>query len=64
MFEGMSGPDGSLDPSDADFVDIIHTSAGSLGYYRALGHVDFYPNSGKASQPGCKGLYKEIMGNF
>lgn len=33
-----------LDPSDAEFVDVIHTCAGEAGYYEALGHVDFYPN--------------------
>lgn len=33
-----------LDPSDAEFVDVIHTCAGLLGFYEHLGHVDFYPN--------------------
>jgi len=42
-----------LDSTDADFVDVIHTCAGSLGFLRPLGHVDFYPNGGTFKQPGC-----------
>lgn len=62
MFEGSAGPESSLDKNDADFVDIIHSSAGSLGYMDPIGDVDFYPNNGKAHQPGCKGILKEMMG--
>lgn len=39
MFENMSDKDGTLDPTDADFVDVIHTCAGMLGYSKPLGHV-------------------------
>lgn len=42
-----------LDPSDAGFVDVVHTSAGSFGKIEALGHVDFYMNGG-ALQPACQ----------
>jgi hypothetical protein len=51
---------GRLDPSDAAFVDILHTAAGpilanppGLGFEAPIGHIDFYPNSGKPIQPGC-----------
>lgn len=42
-----------LDWNDALFVDVIHTCAGTLGFVSAVGHVDFYPNGGTATQPGC-----------
>lgn len=41
-----------LDPSDAKFVDVLHTGAGILGQWSPSGHVDFYMNGG-TSQPGC-----------
>ena len=45
--------------NDADFVDVIHTTGGSLvgdqglGMESAVGHADIYPNGGQ-SQPGCR----------
>lgn len=41
-----------LDPSDAKFVDVLHTGAGILGQWSPSGHADFYMNGG-TSQPGC-----------
>ncbi|XP_077287016.1 phospholipase A1 member A [Arctopsyche grandis] len=41
-----------LDPSDANFVDVLHTGAGILGQWGPNGHADFYLNGG-TSQPGC-----------
>ncbi|OWF43647.1 inactive pancreatic lipase-related protein 1-like [Mizuhopecten yessoensis] len=46
-----------LDPTDASFVDVIHSDSDSLsklgfGLDKALGHADFYPNGGE-KQPGC-----------
>lgn len=43
-----------LDASDAEFVQVLHTSGGSLGTSLKSGHADFYPNGGKAPQTNCK----------
>uniref|UniRef100_A0A1B6MCA6 Lipase domain-containing protein n=1 Tax=Graphocephala atropunctata TaxID=36148 RepID=A0A1B6MCA6_9HEMI len=48
-----SDPEGRLDPTDAQFVDVIHSAGGYVGYYKPCGHVDFYPNGGDPIQPGC-----------
>ncbi|XP_022835288.1 pancreatic lipase-related protein 2-like isoform X2 [Spodoptera litura] len=53
LFAGVH-PDQRLDPSDADFVDVIHTDAGIFGYKHPLGHADFFPNGGASPQPGCE----------
>lgn len=56
-FESMPLPV-RLDPTDAKFVDVIHTNVPSLrhpfgfGTGQILGDVDFYPNNGNG-QPGC-----------
>ncbi|XP_076346356.1 pancreatic triacylglycerol lipase-like [Tachypleus tridentatus] len=47
-----------IDPSDALFVDVIHSDAKTiflmgLGMSQTVGHVDFFPNDG-TNQPGCK----------
>uniref|UniRef100_A0AAY4EMN0 Triacylglycerol lipase n=1 Tax=Denticeps clupeoides TaxID=299321 RepID=A0AAY4EMN0_9TELE len=47
-----------LDPSDAKFVDVIHSDALpflpylGFGMSQAVGHIDFYPNGGD-HMPGC-----------
>jgi len=46
-----------IDPSDADFVNVIHTASGTLldgglAFTEPRGHADWYPNTGRG-QPGC-----------
>ncbi|XP_017131209.1 lipoprotein lipase [Drosophila elegans] len=41
-----------LTRQDADHVEVLHTSVGSYGFDRPLGHADFYANWG-SQQPGC-----------
>ncbi|XP_063621083.1 pancreatic triacylglycerol lipase-like isoform X1 [Cydia splendana] len=54
LFEDPKKPSTlTLDPSDAVFVDVIHTCSGALGVKESSGHADFYPNSGESPQPGC-----------
>lgn len=38
--------------TDANYVEVIHTNAGLLGFDLPIGHADFYPNFGRI-QPGC-----------
>ena len=52
----LRDPRDRLDPTDAQFVDVIHTCAGTIGFIRAIGHADFYPNGGSFRQPGCPAL--------
>ncbi|XP_055599514.1 inactive pancreatic lipase-related protein 1-like [Uranotaenia lowii] len=41
-----------LSPNDAQYVEVMYTAAGSLGFDLPLGHSNFFPNGGR-SQPGC-----------
>ncbi|KAG5864795.1 hypothetical protein JTB14_010648 [Gonioctena quinquepunctata] len=42
-----------LDPTDAKFVQVIHSCAFFLGFRKPLGHADYYPNGGEI-QPSCR----------
>ncbi|XP_055839590.1 pancreatic triacylglycerol lipase [Episyrphus balteatus] len=61
-FENCIGPEHHLDRTDAEFVDVIHSCAGVLGYKEPIGFVDFYPNGGDPPQPGCGQLFQVITG--
>ncbi|XP_065159167.1 pancreatic lipase-related protein 2 [Atheta coriaria] len=52
VFYSAANTTRDLDPSDAHFVDILHTNSGILGQWGPNGHADFYINGG-SSQPGC-----------
>ncbi|XP_031627080.1 lipase member H-A-like [Contarinia nasturtii] len=41
--------------SDANYVQVIHTSGGFLGVKHPIGHADFYPNFG-CVQPECASI--------
>ncbi|XP_040847709.1 pancreatic triacylglycerol lipase-like isoform X2 [Ochotona curzoniae] len=56
-----------LDPSDAQFVDVIHTDGApmipnlGLGMSQNVGHLDFFPNGGE-EMPGCqKNILSQIV---
>ncbi|XP_043407899.1 pancreatic lipase-related protein 3 [Chelonia mydas] len=56
LFEGTP-PKVRLDPTDARFVDVIHSNAAQfptvgVGIVNTSGHLDFYPNGGSI-MPGC-----------
>ncbi|XP_022092224.1 pancreatic triacylglycerol lipase-like [Acanthaster planci] len=59
-------PEVRLDPTDALFVDTIHSDAKNIlelgfGMIAPVGHMDFYPNSG-SSQPGCdQSLFEDFF---
>ncbi|PIK55732.1 putative inactive pancreatic lipase-related protein 1 [Apostichopus japonicus] len=56
-FDQFTHLDCKLDPTDAPFVDVIHTDA-FLGSAQTHGHLDFFPNGG-SDQPGC---WKALLG--
>lgn len=46
--------DDSLQATAARFVDVIHTDFPVFGDLTPRGSVDFFPNFGRAFQPGCE----------
>ena len=65
-----------LDPSDAEYVEVIHTdglasSKKGFGLFQTIGHTDYYPNGG-VDQPKCfktsdkllKGVFNDAAVNI
>uniref|UniRef100_A0A336LHV9 CSON010281 protein n=1 Tax=Culicoides sonorensis TaxID=179676 RepID=A0A336LHV9_CULSO len=45
-----------LCPTDAEYVEVIHSNSGELGFKEPIGTADFYPNFGQiidSRMPGC-----------
>lgn len=44
-----------LCPSDAEYVEVIHTNCGELGFEKPIGTADYYPNfkNYRYRMPGC-----------
>lgn len=53
LFEGR-GPEYRLDPTDAGYVEVVHSDGGYLGYAQPTGHADFYPRGGMHVLAGCE----------
>lgn len=50
------GPEHRLSPTDADFVEVIHTNIDGFGMATRMGHIDFYVNGGEY-QPSDLNMY-------
>lgn len=50
----MRPPTERLDPTDAKYVQVIHTSSGTFGTPFNIGTADFYADNGKSPQKGCE----------
>uniref|UniRef100_A0A1A9WAL0 Lipase domain-containing protein n=1 Tax=Glossina brevipalpis TaxID=37001 RepID=A0A1A9WAL0_9MUSC len=61
-FEDCIGPENHLDRTDGEFVDVIHSCAGFLGFKNPIAHIDFYPNGGNPPQPGCTEINQIFTG--
>ncbi|XP_022170464.1 lipase member H-A-like [Myzus persicae] len=55
-----------LDRTDAQFVDVVHTTRLVMGQHKPIGIIDFYPNGGNTKQPGCgyDYVYGEVCSHY
>ncbi|GBP71769.1 Pancreatic lipase-related protein 2 [Eumeta japonica] len=51
FYPSLLGP--PLTRDAAMFVDAVHTDSGQYGAAESVGHADYWPNGGRAKQPGC-----------
>lgn len=47
-------PSERLDPTDAQFVQVLHTTSGTVGTPFNIGHQDWSADDGKSPQKGCE----------
>lgn len=59
-----NGPYEPISKTDAIFVDIIHTDSGMNGAPHSTGTIDFWPNGGVRSQPGCPNDPYDLSGKL
>lgn len=50
-----------IEKTDANVVEVIHSDMGGFGYDGEIGTIDFYPNGGRAVQPGCPSIAESII---
>ncbi|KAJ8983365.1 hypothetical protein NQ317_009278 [Molorchus minor] len=48
----VSNTNNRLDPTDGQFVQVIHTNSGQMGISASIGDSDYFPNGG-SRQAGC-----------
>ena len=53
-----------LDPTDAEFVDVMYTSFGPIHIVRRRGHAQFFINGGGLRQPTCPNWFPFIRKKF
>ncbi|XP_026762812.1 pancreatic lipase-related protein 2-like [Galleria mellonella] len=55
------GPEGRLDQSDADYVEVVNTNMDGLGMATPVGHVNFYVNGGEYQLSDAYWMPCELM---
>lgn len=64
LYEFINTKD-KLDPTDAAYIDVLHTDIGMFGSSEILGTADFYANGGKGyAQAVCLNFTNSNPGTF